>query len=121
METFPASNNNCVRGLLHGLRLRLRDVSAERQALLQQLDDAPEGAAVASAATSAKLAALIDQNVALQEESAAMVHEKGLLQEQLKHFKDSGAETAVCAVRTPLGHSPTKHVDGRAVRNFWDI
>lgn len=90
VETFPASNNNRVRGLLRGLRLRLREVKAERQALLQQLDDAPEGAAVASAATSAKLAALTDQNVALQEESAAMVHEKGLLQEQLKHFKDSG-------------------------------
>jgi hypothetical protein len=90
VETFPASNNNYVRGLHYRFRLQIQYLQEERQALLQQLEDAPDGAALSSAVTSVKL-------TALKEESAALVQEKVLLQDQMKQYKDSGrlfAETA---------------------------
>jgi hypothetical protein len=97
VETFPASNNNYVRGLHYRFRLQIQYLQEERQALLQQLEDAPDGAALSSAVTSVKLTGLMDQNMALKEESAALVQEKVLLQDQMKQYKDSGrlfAETA---------------------------
>jgi hypothetical protein len=97
VETFPASNSNYVRGLHYRFRLQIQYLQDERQALLQQLEDAPDGAALSSAVTSVKLTGLMDQNMALKEESAALVQEKVLLQDQMKQYKDSGrlfAETA---------------------------
>lgn len=90
VETFPANNNNRVRGLLQALRLRVHMLSSQKQSLLQQLEDAPEDTALGSAATSAKLTMLIEQNMALKEESAGMVEEKRTLQDILKKHKATG-------------------------------
>jgi hypothetical protein len=65
-------------------------LQSQKQALLQQLEVAPEGSALSSAAATAKLAALIEQNMALKEESAAMVQEKVTLQEMLKRYRETG-------------------------------
>jgi hypothetical protein len=100
VETFPASNNSYVRGLHYRFRLQIQALQEERQALLQQLEDAPEGGALNSAATNVKLTTLIDQNIALKEESAALVQEKVLLQDQMKHFKDSGSLAILTARKT---------------------
>ena len=90
LETFPANNNNRVRGLLHGIRLRLHTLQSQKQTLLQQMEDLPDDAPVSAAASNAKLANLIEQNMALKEESAAMVQEKITLQEMLKQHRDTG-------------------------------
>ena len=91
IETYPASNNNRVRGLLYSIRLRLHTVLSQAKALQQQMEDAPDSAAIGAVASNAKVANLMEQNMALKEESAAMVQEKVTLQELLKQHRDTGA------------------------------
>jgi hypothetical protein len=102
VETFPASNNNRVRGLLQSIRLRLQTLQAQKQALLQQMEDAPADAPLGAAASNAKLTSLIEQNITLKEESAAMVQEKVTLQELLKQHRDTGMAPMRRIIRTTI-------------------
>ena len=83
-----------MRGLLHSIRVRLHTLQAQKQTLLQQMEDVPADAPLSAAASNAKLANLIEQNMSLKEESAAMVQEKVTLQELLKQHRDTGKLTA---------------------------
>jgi hypothetical protein len=64
-------------------------LQAEREALMEQVDKLPDESQ-ASVATLAKATRLMEQNMLLKEESAALVQEKAALMEQLKVHREAG-------------------------------
>lgn len=90
VETFPIKNESRARGLLHVLFSTISQLKNERNALEQQVD---EGGAQLSGISASKVSRLMEQNLQLKEEVAAMLQEKAGLQQKLESLQKAGVDT----------------------------
>lgn len=89
VETFPIRNETCARGLLSSLQTHLFQLEAEQRALEEQLEG---GTGHAPGMSTVKLTRVMEQNMELKEEVAAVLQEKAQLQEQLDSLQNSGGD-----------------------------
>lgn len=87
VETFPVKNGSCARGLLRSLQSRIFQLEAEQHALEEQLEG---GNSHAPGISTVKMAQIMDQNLELKEEVAAVLQEKATVQETLDSLQKSG-------------------------------
>eukprot|EP00892_Ulva_mutabilis_P006676 jgi/Ulvmu1/4380/UM002_0105.1 len=81
VETFPIRNESRARGLLHVYFSTILQLKNERNALEQQVD---KGGAQLSGVSASKVSRMMEQNLQLKEEVAAMLQEKADLQQKLE-------------------------------------
>lgn len=87
VETFPVKNGICARGLLRNLQSRVFQLQAEQRALEEQLEG---GNSHNVEFSTAKMAHIMEQNLELKEEMAAVLQEKAKVQEALDSSQNSG-------------------------------
>lgn len=87
VESFPIRNEARARGLLSVLFNTISQLKGERNALEQQLD---EGGSQVSGIPASKVSRLMEQNLQLKEEVAAVIQEKSGLQQKLDSLHQAG-------------------------------
>lgn len=87
LETFPVRNGACARGLLHSLQSRIFQLEAEQRGLEEQLEN---GNCQAQGMSTVKMSQIMEQNLELKEEVAAVLQEKAQVQEKLDSLQISG-------------------------------
>ena len=88
VETFPVKNGSCTRGLLSSLQSRIFQMEAELRALEEQLEG---GSSQAPGVSTIKMTQIMEQNLELKEEVAAVLQEKARVQETLDSMQTTGA------------------------------
>lgn len=87
VESFPIRNEARARGLLTTYFNSITQLKAERDALEQQID---EGDTQISGVSASKVSRLMEQNLQLKEEVAAVIQEKSGLQQKLDSLQQAG-------------------------------
>jgi hypothetical protein len=87
VENYPVKNGTCARGLLRGLQSRIFQLEAEQRALEEQLEG---GNSYTPGVSAVKMTQIMEQNLELKEEVAAVLKEKARVQEAHDSLQNSG-------------------------------
>ena len=92
VETFPVKNGTCARGLLRSLQSHIFQLEAAQRALEEQLEG---GSSHAPGISTVKMTQIMEQNLELKEEVAAVLQEKARVQGMLDSVQNSGARNSL--------------------------